>query len=62
MDSFVNYTRDQYNNFISNTPHSVRPNLPRQQQRAHRELSNNTNIVVKEADKGGAITIINKED
>ena len=33
-----------------------------QQQRGHRELSNNTNIVIKEADKGGAITIIYKED
>ena len=58
IDSFVNYTRDQYNNFISNTPHSVKPNLPKQQQKALRELSNNTNIVIKEADKGGAITII----
>ena len=62
MDSLVNYTRDQYNNFISNTPHSIKPNLPVQQQRALRELSNNTNIVIKEAIKGGAITIINKED
>ena len=31
IDSFVNYTRDQYNNFISNTPHGVKPNLPMQQ-------------------------------
>ena len=31
-------------------------------QRALRELSNNTHIVIKEADKGGAITITNKED
>ena len=62
IDSFVNYTRDQYNNFISTTPHSVKPNLPKQQQRAVRELSNNTNIVIKEADKGGAITIFYKED
>ena len=30
IDSFVNYTRDQCNNFISNTPHSVNPNLPKQ--------------------------------
>ena len=33
-----------------------------QQQKALRKLSNNTNIVIKEADKGGAITIVNKED
>ena len=62
IDSFVNYTyctRDQCYNFISNTPHNVKSNLPKQQQG---ELSNNTNIVIKEADKGGAITIINKED
>ena len=46
MDSFVIYTRDQYNNLISNTPHNVKPNLPKEQQRALRELSNNTNIVI----------------
>ena len=62
MDSFYNYTRDQYNNFIYNTPHYAKPNLPKQQQRALRELSNNTNIAIKEAIKGGAITVINKED
>ena len=62
IDSFVNYTRDQYNDFISNTPHNIKPNLPKQQQQALRELSNNTNIVIKEADKGSGITIINKED
>ena len=62
MDSFVNYTRERYNNFISSTPHNVKPNLPRQLPRALRELSNNTNIVIKEADNGGAITIINKKD
>ena len=62
IDSFVNYTRDQHNNFISNTPHSVKPNLPKQQQKDLRELSNNTNIVIKEVDKGGAISIIKKED
>ena len=33
-----------------------------QQQKTLRELSNNTNIVIKEADKGRAITIIIKED
>ena len=62
IDSLVNYTRDQYNNFISNTPHSVKPNLPKQQQNALRDLSKNSNIVMKEADKGGVIAIINKED
>ena len=62
IDSFINYISDQYNNFISNTPYSVMPTLPKQQQKALRELSNNTNIVIKEADKGGVITIINKED
>ena len=62
MESFVNYTRDQYNNLISITPHNVKPNLPKQQQWAISELSNNTNIVIKVAVKGGAITIINKED
>ena len=61
IDSLVNYTRDQYN-FIFNTPDSVKPNLPKQQQKALRELSNNINIVIKDADKGGVITIINMGD
>ena len=62
VDSLVNYTRYQHNNFISNTPHNVKPSLPKQQQRDLRELSNNTNIVTNDADKGGAIKIMNKED
>ena len=47
--------------FISNTRHSAKPNHPRQQQITLRELSIDTNIVIREADKGGAIRIINKE-
>ena len=33
-----------------------------QQQKALRELSNNTSIAIIEAENGGTITIINKED
>ena len=36
--------------------------LSTKQRRAMKELSTNTNIVVKEADKGGAITIVNASD
>ena len=61
--SLFNYTRDQYNDFTSNTRHMVKPILPMQQQRALSELSSNTNIVIMEADNGGAITnIINRAD
>ena len=62
MDSFVNCTRGHYNNFISNTPYCVKPNHHKQQQRALRQLSNKTKIVIMEADKGDAITFIIKED
>ena len=40
----------------------TRSNLPTNQQTALKDLSSKNDIVIKEADKGGAITIINKED
>ena len=42
--------------------HDTRPNLLTNQQTALRDLSFSNDIVIKEADKGGAITIINKDD
>ena len=62
IDSFVNYTRGHFNNFINDTPHFVKPNLHMQQHRPLRKLSSNTKIVIMESDKGGAIIIINMED
>ena len=47
---------------ITNIPTDTQDNLSTIQRTAMKELSTNTNIVVKEADKGGAITIINTSD
>ena len=62
IDSFVNRARTYYDNFVSSISHDTRSNLPTNQQTALKDLSSNNDIVIKEADKGGAITIINKED
>ena len=62
IDSFVNRARSYYDNFVSNISHDTRYILPTNQQTALKDLSSNNDIVIKEADKGGAITIINKDD
>ena len=54
--------RNHYNNLITNIPTNTLNNLSTKQRTAMKELSTNTNIVVKEADKGGAITIINNSE
>ena len=62
IDSFVNRARTYYDNLVSSISHDTRSNLQNNQQSALKDLSSNNDIVIKEADKGGAITIINKED
>ena len=62
IDSFVNRARTYYDNFVSSISHDTGSNLQNNQQSALKDLSSNNDIVIKEADKGGAITIINKED
>ena len=62
IDSFIKKVRNHYNNLITNIPTNTKNNLSTKQRSAMKELSTNTNIVVKEADKGGAITIINTSD
>ena len=62
IDSFVNRARTYCDNFVSSISHDTRSNLPTNQQTALKDLSTNNDIVIKEADKGGAITILNKED
>ena len=54
--------RNHYNNLITNIPTDTQNNLSTNQRTVMKELSTNTNIEVKEADKGGAITIINTSD
>ena len=62
IDSFVSRARTYYDNFVSSVSHDTRSNLPTNQQPALKDLSSNNDIVIKEADKGGANTIINKDD
>ena len=62
IDSLIKKVRNHYNNLITNIPTDTQNNLSTNQRTAMKELSSNTNIVVKEADKGGAITIINTSD
>ena len=59
---YIYSARRYYDNFVSSISHDARSNLPTNQQAALKDLSSNNDIVMKEADKGGAITIINKED
>ena len=62
IDSYANRARTYYVNFVSSISLDTRSNLPTNQQTALKDLSSNNDIEMKEADTGGAITIINKED
>ena len=62
IDSFKNNVRNHYNNLFTNIPTSTEYNLSTKRRTSMKELSTNTYIAVKEADKGGAITIINTCD
>ena len=56
MDTFVNFTK-----IIPVNKHTVKPNISKKKREAINSLRNDQNIVVKEADKGGGIVIMNKE-
>ena len=62
IESLTKKVRNHYKNLINNIPTKTENNLSTKQQTAMKELSTNTNIVGKEADKGGAITIIDTSD
>ena len=62
IDSSAYRARTYYDNFVSSISHDTRSNLQTNQQTVLKDLSSNNDIVIKEADKGGAITIINKDD
>ena len=54
--------RNNYNNFITNIPSNTENNLSIKQRTSMKEISTNTNIAEKGADKEGAITINNTCD
>ena len=60
--TIVNRARSYYDNFVSSISHDARSNISTNQQTALIDPSSNSDIVIKEAYKGGAITIINKDD
>ena len=62
IDSFVNRARTYCDNFVSSISHDTRSNLQTNQQTALKDLSSNKDIVIKEADKGGVLTIIRIDD
>ena len=62
IDSFAYRARTYSDNLVSSIFRDTRSNLPTNQQTALKDLSSNNDIVIEEADKGGTITIINKED
>ena len=62
IDSLKKKVRIHYNNLITNILTDAENNLSTTQRSAMKELSANTTIVVREADKVGGITIINTSD
>ena len=62
IDSFFSTFLNLYNNSITNIQKNTEDNISTKQRTAIDKLTTNTNIVLKEEDKGGAITIINTSD
>ena len=58
IDTFLNKNTEEIFNIKRN---KVSNNLPPEEKRALKELMENNNIVIKPADKGGAIVIQDKE-
>ena len=61
-DSFGKRARTYYDNFVLGISHNSRSILQLGQQIALKELSSRIDIVTLEADKEGAISVINKDD
>ncbi|XP_060071249.1 uncharacterized protein LOC132551153 [Ylistrum balloti] len=60
LDTFLNIVTESIHDHRIRKPH--RSNLSNKEKDALKSLSNDGNIVIKPADKGGAIVILNKED
>ena len=59
LDKYIDHLHAASNAQINNK--KGRPNIPHDQQQALQELQNNPNLVIKEADKGGAIVLMDKD-
>ena len=62
IDTFVNHVRGHLNTFIKSKKNLNFHNLPNEEKKALDNLMSDREIVIRKADKGGAITILNQED
>ena len=60
IDTFVNQVRGHLDTFLQSTKVAAPNNLPTHEHRALRDLKNNNDIVIRQADKGGAITLLDR--
>ena len=60
MEEFIFFNQEELRKQKVFAPHNK--NLSKAEYRAIKELSNNTNIIIKPADKGGAVVILDKKD
>ncbi|KAJ8034221.1 hypothetical protein HOLleu_20964 [Holothuria leucospilota] len=61
IDSFVNQVRGHLENFLQSTQRPAPGNLSLHERKALHDLKNNNDIVVRQADKGGAITLLDRD-
>ena len=62
IDTFVNHVRGHLNTFIKSKKNLNFHNLPTEEKKTLNNLMTDREIVIRKADKGGAITILNQED
>ena len=62
IDTFVNHVRGHVKTFIKCKKNLNFHNQPTEEKKALSNLMTDREIVIREADKGGAITILNQED
>lgn len=62
IDTFCRVVEQEILGSFQNAPYSYQQNLDREERNAIQELAKDTEIVIKPADKGGAIVILNNTD
>ena len=62
IDTFVYHVRGHLSTFITSRKDLTVHSLPTEEKKAHNNLMNDREIVIKNADKGGAITLLYHED
>ena len=62
IETFIEATRNEINNEIKNMKRPNYSNLSVKEQKALQELQSRDDIVITEADKGGAVVILDVED